>query len=544
MNNLPLSSRKTDLTGRQLGNYRILRRLGRGGMADVYLAEQVSLQRSVALKVLREDLALDSTYVRRFELEARAAAALEHENIVRIYEVGYDQGLYYIAQEYIQGCNLREYMVRFGPPPLEMAVSILRQVALALHRAALKGIVHRDIKPENILITKEGRVKVADFGLARFAEAGASLNLTQTGTTLGTPLYMSPEQIEGRKVDHRSDIYSLGVTAYHMLAGVPPFRGDNALSVAVQHVKAQPERLENLLPDLPPALCRIVHRMLEKDPTQRYASAAELLQDLYRIRLPGQDTEQVQEETLPLPEVQMIPAVPDSITQQLGTLMRTQSLQLQQRPWRRWIWAGLAVMGVVLLGGMVAYRSWPRSWVQVSRSAATGVPRLPSAEAQLLRAMQLADSAPHWQAVLQYYPDHQLYVLKAKKELALLYLRNQQLEAALRLFDEFAGDREAAVSSRLFGLAGQGVVYALQGNYDTALLKFENFHQLYSQHRSSRPRVDPRLVQLMQAVYRRLRSTYPQRADAKLERLLSEIQPQSSQQTETPLPEQQPPGSS
>ncbi len=541
MNNPSLPTRKTDLTGRQLGNYRILRRLGRGGMADVYLAEQVTLQRSVALKVLREDLALDSTYVRRFELEARAAAALEHENIVRIYEVGSDQGVYYIAQEYIQGCNLREYMVRYGPPPLDMAVNILRQVAMALHRAGLKGIVHRDIKPENILITKDGQVKVADFGLARFAAGSTALNLTQTGTTLGTPLYMSPEQIEGRPVDHRSDIYSLGVTAYHMLAGVPPFRGDNALSVAVQHVKAQPERLENLVEDLPPALCRIVHRMLEKDPAQRYASAADLLHDLNRLRLPGEGPAQPPQETIPLPEVPSTPAVPDPVTQRLEELMHTQTLQLQQRPWRSWLGTAVAVLGAVLIGGIIAYQSRPRSWLHASRASAAGVPRLPTAEAQLLRAMQLADSAPHWQAVLQYYPDHHLYVLKAKKELALLYLRNQELEAALRLFDEFAGDREAAVSSRLFGLAGQGVVHALRGDNETALVKFENFQQLYGQYRSPRPVVDERLARLMQAVYRRLREDYPQQADAKLERLLSEIQ---QQQTETSLSEERSPGSS
>ena len=542
MNDLPISSRKTDLTGRQLGNFRILRRLGRGGMADVYLAEQVTLQRSVALKVLREDLALDATYVQRFELEAKAAAALEHDNIVRIYEVGCDQGLYYIAQEYVQGCNLREYMVRYGPPRLETALSILRQVAMALHRAQQKGIVHRDIKPENILITRDGVVKVADFGLARFAAPGISLSLTQTGTTLGTPLYMSPEQIEGRRVDHRSDIYSLGVTAYHMLAGMPPFRGDNALSVAVQHVKAQPERLENLVPDLPPALCRIVHRMLEKDPARRYSSAAELLQELCRVRLPGEENGGNPEQTIELAEIEPAPAIPDSLTQRLQELMQTQTIQLQRQPWRAWFWAAVVTVVVGLFAGVLAYRTWPRNRGLVSRSAVLEVPRLATAEAQLLRAMQLADSAPHWQAVLHYYPDHQLYVLKAKKELALLYLRNRQVEAALRLFDEFAADREAAVSSRLFGLAGQGVVHALQGDYDTALIKFENFQQLYDRHRSSQPVLDPRLLQLMQAVYQRIRRAYPQRADAKLERLLSEIQQQATAQ-ESPLPEEQGPDS-
>jgi len=269
-----------DLSGRQIGDYRLLRRVGRGAMAEVYLAEQGSLRRQVAFKVLKGNLATDATYVKRFQVEAQAAAALVHANIVQIHEVGCVDGIHFIAQEYVSGTNLHERLMRLGPTDVRLAVAILRQAAAALQKAAEQGIVHRDIKPENILLAYGNEVKVADFGLARLLDDGGATQLTQAGFTLGTPLYMSPEQVEGKPLDTRSDIYSLGVTCYHMLAGQPPFRGDTALSVAVQHLNVAPPRLEQSRPDLPPALCRIVHKMLAKDRIDRYASPRHLLKDL------------------------------------------------------------------------------------------------------------------------------------------------------------------------------------------------------------------------------------------------------------------------
>ncbi|HEY2760492.1 MAG TPA: serine/threonine-protein kinase, partial [Pirellulales bacterium] len=259
-----------DLSGRQLGDYRLLRRLGRGAMADVYLAEQGSLRRQVALKILKRELAADETYVRRFDMEAQAAASLVQANIVQIYEVGFIDPWHYIAQEYVEGQNVAQYLQRHGTLDFKLAMAVLRQVTAALCKAADRGIVHRDIKPENIMLAKSGEVKVADFGLARIGAGEETMKLTQVGITMGTPLYMSPEQVEGRQLDPRSDIYSLGITCYHMLAGQPPFRGDTALSVALQHVRTQPERLENLRSDIPPALSRVVHKMLSKDPAERY----------------------------------------------------------------------------------------------------------------------------------------------------------------------------------------------------------------------------------------------------------------------------------
>ncbi|HMP07905.1 MAG TPA: serine/threonine-protein kinase, partial [Lacipirellulaceae bacterium] len=248
-----------DLTGRELGDYRVLRRLGAGGMAEVYLAEQRSLSRQVALKVLPPALACNGAYVDRFLNEARAAAALVHANIVQIYEVGQADGVHFIAQEYVRGKNLGDVLKRQSSLQPGTVLDVLRQVAAGLCKAAEAGIVHRDIKPENILLGTAGEVKVADFGLARVQTADAK-SLTEAGVAMGTPLYMSPEQIEGRAVDARSDIYSLGVTCYHLLAGVPPHTGETALAIAVQHLSSAPLPLENARPDVPSGLARVIHR--------------------------------------------------------------------------------------------------------------------------------------------------------------------------------------------------------------------------------------------------------------------------------------------
>ena len=272
---------EADLSGRDLGGYHLLRSLGRGAMADVYLAEQRSLRRPVALKILRGDLAANETYVKRFHQEARAAALLVHPNIVQIYEIGEVDGLHFIAQEYVEGSSLAELVARRGACEPAFVASVLRQVTSALSKAADERVVHRDIKPENILLTRDAQVKVADFGLARLALGDRDTALTQTGITMGTPLYMSPEQVEGKPLDVRSDMYSLGVTCYHLLAGRPPFEADTAVAVAVQHLHHQPKRLESLCPDAPRELCDIVHRLLAKRPEERYASPRELLAHLH-----------------------------------------------------------------------------------------------------------------------------------------------------------------------------------------------------------------------------------------------------------------------
>ena len=287
------TSPEGDLNGKRLGDFHVLHRLGQGGMGEVYLAEQISLKRKVAIKIMRTDVPLSPTAHQRFRAEAEAVARLTHANIVQVYAFGVEGGLHYMALEYVEGRNLAEYLARKGPPELPLALSIMRQVASALQRAGEMGIIHRDIKPENILLTRRGEVKVADFGLSRcFADEQAGPHLTQSGITMGTPLYMSPEQIQGEPLDPRTDIYSFGVTCFHMLTGQPPFRAENQFELALQHVKSEPTPLAQVRSDLPAELCAVVHKMMAKSPAQRYQTCSEVLKDLIRVRdvLAGQKT--------------------------------------------------------------------------------------------------------------------------------------------------------------------------------------------------------------------------------------------------------------
>jgi tRNA A-37 threonylcarbamoyl transferase component Bud32 len=281
----PDDDQTIDLTGKVIGEYLLLRRLGKGGMGQVYLAEQVSLKRKVALKILRKDLAANAKALQRFQVEAKAVARATHANIVQVYAIGEDKGIHFMALEYVEGRNLRDFLEKKGPPDVLVAITLIRQVAAALQRASELGIIHRDIKPENILVTRKGEVKVADFGLSRvFSDEDIPVNLTQSGVAMGTPLYMSPEQVEGKPVDPRTDIYSLGVTAYHLLTGGPPFRGQTPFEVAVQHVQKDPTSLKDLRPDLPDELCAIVHKMMAKRPEDRYQTCQEIVRDLIRLR--------------------------------------------------------------------------------------------------------------------------------------------------------------------------------------------------------------------------------------------------------------------
>lgn len=266
-----------DLSGRRLGGYRLMRRLGSGAMADVYLAEQESLGRQVAVKVLSPTAARQPNAVQRFAQEARAAAALVHGNIVQIHEVACVDGIHFLAEEYVAGPTLKAWLAVRGPLDARQAVAVLAQVGSALDRAAGQGIVHRDIKPENLLVTTAGEVKIADFGLARMLTTTDGLDLTQEGTALGTPLYMSPEQAEGKAVDARSDLYSLGATVYHLLAGRPPFDGATSLVVAMAHIKDPLPSIAAVRPDVPADLANVVERLLAKDPAARFQAPRDLL---------------------------------------------------------------------------------------------------------------------------------------------------------------------------------------------------------------------------------------------------------------------------
>ncbi|HEX7311911.1 MAG TPA: Stk1 family PASTA domain-containing Ser/Thr kinase [Gaiellaceae bacterium] len=261
------------------GRYRIMRKLGSGGMANVYLAEDQELGRRVAIKILNDRHAGDDQFVARFRNEAKNAASLSHPNIVSIYDRGEAEGTYYIAMEYLDGKSLKELILERGPAPVSVAVDYARQILAALRFAHRNGLVHRDIKPHNVLVDGEGHVKVTDFGIAR---AGAS-QMTEEGSIIGTAQYLSPEQARGTQVDQTSDLYSLGIVLYEMLTGAVPFTGDSPVEIAMKHLSATPEALSTRRADIPHALDMVVLRALAKDPAARYQSADEMDADLERV---------------------------------------------------------------------------------------------------------------------------------------------------------------------------------------------------------------------------------------------------------------------
>lgn len=271
-----------DLVDQSLGEFKLQKHLGSGGMADVYLAEQTSLQRMVAVKVMKRQLMATSgdVMLARFKQEAMMAAGLNHPNIVQVYTIGEEDGLHFIAQELVKGKDLASILKAKKVPDLGSSLLVIRQVASALKSSGNAGIVHRDIKPENILVTRTGEVKVADFGLAQLHDNSDGGSLTREGMTLGTPLYMSPEQVSGNELDPRSDVYSFGVTCYQLLSGKTPFVGTSPMAIAVQHLNTLPPPLKEQNPKLPDVICRMVHRMMAKDKNLRYQSAGDVASDL------------------------------------------------------------------------------------------------------------------------------------------------------------------------------------------------------------------------------------------------------------------------
>jgi serine/threonine-protein kinase len=268
---------RTDHTGSLVADrYRLERKLGSGGMADVWLAEDQELGRHVAVKILHERYANDEQFVERFRREATHAAGLSHPNIVSIYDRGVSDGSYYIVMEYIEGRTLKELIVTRGPCPIPVAISYTRQILAALRYAHKNGIIHRDIKPHNVIVDREGRVKVADFGIAR---AGAS-EMTEAGSIVGTAQYLSPEQARGAPVDESSDLYSTGIVLYELLTGTVPFNGETPVEIAMKHLSQTPEAPSALRPDIPHDLDLVVLRALAKEPAERYRTAAELDRDL------------------------------------------------------------------------------------------------------------------------------------------------------------------------------------------------------------------------------------------------------------------------
>ena len=352
--------------------YEIQQRIGRGGMADVFLARDLLLDRLVAIKVLFPEFATDPNFVERFRREAQSAANLTHPNIVAVYDWGKYANTYFMAMEYVQGRTLADILRANGHVNSVQAAEIANEVAAALGNAHASGVVHRDIKPANILIGGNGQVKVADFGIARAMNASSENNLTQVGSVMGTATYFSPEQAQGAQPDPRSDLYSLGIVLYEMVAGKPPFSGENPVSIAYKQVHDLPQPLNQLVADVPRPFEAIVAKLLAKDPGMRYANADALREDLRRYRsgepvmalasvagaapppMRTGDTGSAANVTRAMPRTVANPA------QGPTTVMsRTAVLQQQQRqPERRNNWYGIAAFIALLAlvaGGIVLF---------------------------------------------------------------------------------------------------------------------------------------------------------------------------------------------
>jgi len=270
-----------NLEGKLLGNrYEIIEKIGSGGMATVYKARCLVLKRYVAVKVLREEYTTDNEFIKRFNTEAESAASLVHPNIVSVYDVGKEGNLYYIVMELVKGKTLKEIILEDGRMGWKWSVRIAKQIASALETAHRNNIVHRDIKPHNIIITEDGVAKVTDFGIAK---AVSNSTITAFGTTLGSVHYFSPEHARGGYTDAKSDLYSLGVVIYEMITGKVPFDADTPVSVALKHMQENPVEPIILNSSIPQSLNNLIIKAMQKDPSMRYSTASEMLQDLEKV---------------------------------------------------------------------------------------------------------------------------------------------------------------------------------------------------------------------------------------------------------------------
>jgi eukaryotic-like serine/threonine-protein kinase len=430
-----------ELANTRLGEFLLLRRLGAGGMAEVYLAEQTSLDRSVAVKVLRADAmsADNAVMLKRFEQEARAAAGLNHTNIVQVFTTGRYENVSYIVQEYVPGLNLSQWIRKHGCPDYVTGLRWMQQIAAALKVAAEAGVVHRDIKPENIMITRSGVAKVTDFGLAQLSQSSPKkMNLTQAGTTMGTPWYMSPEQIQGEKLDHRSDQYSFGITCFHMFTGRPPFPGKNAMVVAMQHLKEDPPPIARQRADLPAQLCETIHRMMARKAADRFASAAELEQVLLKLN-----------------------HVPVNHRLEIQTGWKGRI-----RPWLPSPTALITSVIAAAAAGFVASGQMNQPVQINTATAAPAAQKLESAAHQFGYALLHPRSTGAWLAVINEFPKTPEAEI-ARIHLALTYLNGPlaEYEKTLQQFEELAADGMAPEKSHLqfLGLIGQAMtIHRLQ----------------------------------------------------------------------------------
>lgn len=360
-----------ELIGKVFGSrYRLEEKIGVGGMAEVYRAYDLTLNRTVAVKILYPQFASDADFVERFKREAQAAANLSHPNIVNVYDWGAENSTYYLVMEHLVGQNLKQLIQKKGSLPPSLVVDIGRQVAAALQFAHKRNIVHRDIKPHNIIITDEGEVKVTDFGIARTVTS----NLTQTGAILGTAYYISPEQAKGEEVSPLSDIYSLGVVLYEMATGQLPFKGETPVAVALKHIQEQPPLPQELNPAIPAGLQAVILKALARDPLLRYQSAEELRQDLAKALAP-EDSFAIDDE-----EATLV-LKPEEVK-------AAKSATKRQRNWRPFFITLSVIIAAILTGLAVASLSFNR-FAQVKVPDVTGLSYKQAATALLKKGLKV-----------------------------------------------------------------------------------------------------------------------------------------------------------
>jgi beta-lactam-binding protein with PASTA domain/predicted Ser/Thr protein kinase len=362
------------------GRYRILRRIGSGGMADVYAAEDTHLGREVALKVLHRRFAQDQEFVERFRREAKAAAGLSHPNVVGVFDRGEHEGTYYIAMEYLTGRTLKEIVASEAPLAQQRVVELGVQILHAAGFAHRHGVIHRDFKPHNVIVDEQGHAKVTDFGIAR---AGAS-EMTETGSIMGTAHYLSPEQAQGHAVTAASDLYSIGVMLYEMLAGRLPFEGDSAVAIALKHLSEQPAPISALRPDVHPALEAVVMAALAKDPAQRWQSADDFADGLEAARAQIDAAGNGGQSTSAFAPIPLPAAVDPDADDERPPLAPVTAPDRERK--RRWPWFTIGLLALALVGFLI--------WLIASGELATekrDVPRvtqlqLVEARAKLERA--------------------------------------------------------------------------------------------------------------------------------------------------------------
>lgn len=433
------------MIGELLGNrYRLIEKIGEGGMALVYRAEDALLRRPVAVKILRSQYANDLEFVERFRREAQAAASLSHPNVVNIYDVGQDNGIDYIVMEFIAGDNLKDLIRREAPFTVRRALSYAAQICEALNHAHQHNIVHRDIKPHNILVTGDGRVKVTDFGIAR---AVSSSGLTQTGVVLGSVQYFSPEQAKGGVVGTQSDLYSLGCVLYEMLSGKVPFSAESPIAIALKQIQEDPVPLDRIRPGLSPGVSHIVAKALAKDLAHRYPSAYAMLREI-QAAMAGEPTsadgDDLPTQTLPvIPVIKKAPVV----------------------AWRSWLIAasaGVVGLFIIVLGFTLLMN--PRQSVKVpnliglSRSQAEGAVRSSGLQLKVLHEIYHADSAPG--LVLSQEPPAGT-VTKSGREIGVVLSRGTEMVQVPDLSGKSQLDAELALEGSKLNL---GNVYTEPNN--------------------------------------------------------------------------------